>query len=371
MLWDFLQAYQKIIYVSLSIFIFIAFFLSRKLVTRYLFALLLKVSNHTWNGFFVQLRASFERSIQGLFVILGVYLAVVVFPYFQHTNTFFLQVIRSAIIFMVGWGLFHLASSSSLLFAKLNERFRFNIDSILIPFLSKAVRVVIVAISFSIIAQEFGYDVNGFVAGLGIGGLAFALAAKDALANFFGGIIIITEKPFTIGDWILTPSVEGTVEDISFRSTKIRTFAQALVTVPNATLANESITNWSKMTKRQITFNLRLTYDTPRDRIERVVSQIKQKLQANNAIHQDTIFVHFDQYQENGLDIFLYFFTNTTDWGAYLQIREEVNLMILEILETEQVTIALPTQKLFVANEADSFAQQKEEKRRETDFQSE
>ncbi|MFA1822484.1 mechanosensitive ion channel family protein [Virgibacillus oceani] len=124
---------------------------------------------------------------------------------------------------------------------------------------SRTLRIVIIAISFSIIAQEFGYDVNGFVAGLGIGGLAFALAAKDALANMFGGIIIITKKPFTIGDWVLTPSVEGTVEDISFRSTKVRTFAQALVTVPNATLSNEPITNWSKMGKRQITFNSRLS----------------------------------------------------------------------------------------------------------------
>ncbi|WP_308437234.1 mechanosensitive ion channel domain-containing protein [Virgibacillus salexigens] len=111
------------------------------------------------------------------------------------------------------------------------------------------------------------------------------------MANLFGGIIIITEKPFTIGDWILTPSVEGTVEDISFRSTKIRTFAQALVTVPKATLANESITNWSKMGKRQITFSLRLTYDTSREKVESVVSQIELSLRENKNIHQDTIFV--------------------------------------------------------------------------------
>src|SRR5690606_15315239 len=103
---------------------------------------------------------------------------------------------------------------------------------------------IIMAIGAAIIADEFGYNINGFVAGLGLGGLAISLAAKDALANLFGGIIIITEKPFTIGQWIQTPSVEGIVEGISFRSTKIRTFAQAIVTVPNNTLANEPITNW-------------------------------------------------------------------------------------------------------------------------------
>ncbi len=226
------------------------------------------------------------------------------------------------------------------------------IDNILIPLFSRALRFIIVAISISVIAQEFGYDINGFVAGLGIGGLAFALAAKDALANMFGGIIIITEKPFTIGDWILTPSVEGTVEDISFRSTKIRTFAQAVVTVPNATLSNEAITNWSKMGKRQITFTLRVTYDTPREKIEKVISEVEELLRSHRDIHQETIFVNVDAYKENGVELFLYFFTKTTDWGKYLKVKEEINLFILDLLEMEQVTLALPTRKLVMEESA-------------------
>ena len=99
------------------------------------------------------------------------------------------------------------------------------------------------------VAQEWDYRIDGFIAGLGLGGLAFSLAAKDTLSNVFGGLVVILDKPFSIGDWIKTPSVEGTVEDISFRSTKVRTFAQALVTVPNATLANEPVTNWTRMGK--------------------------------------------------------------------------------------------------------------------------
>src|SRR5699024_3369647 len=110
---------------------------------------------------------------------------------------------------------------------------------------------------------------------------AISLAAKDALANLFGGVVIVTEKPFTINDWIMTPSVEGTVEDISFRSTKVRTFEQALVIVPNATLANEAITNWSEMGKRRIYFNLRITYNTPTETIEIVENQMKPSLRAH------------------------------------------------------------------------------------------
>src|SRR5699024_1747974 len=106
------------------------------------------------------------------------------------------------------------------------------------------------AIGISIIAQEFNYNIGGVVAGLGLGGLAFALAAQDALANLFGGFVIITERPFSIEDWIQTPSVEGVVEDITFRSTKIRTFDQALVTVSNSTFDEEGITNCSRKSKR-------------------------------------------------------------------------------------------------------------------------
>src|SRR5690625_1589064 len=221
------------------------------------------------------------------------------------------------------------------------------VDQILIPFISRGIRVVIVAIGISIIAEIFNYNISGFVAGLGLGGLAVALAAQEVLANLFGGFVIITEKPFTIGDWILTPSVEGTVEDISFRSTKVRTFAQALVTVPNATLANEAITNWSEMGKRQITFNLHLTYDTPKESIERVVQSIRDLLKNHPEIHQETIFVSVDEYQEDGLAILLYFFTTTTDWGKYLEIREEINLAMLEIIEQEGAQIAIPSRKLY------------------------
>src|SRR5699024_8380039 len=108
------------------------------------------------------------------------------------------------------------------LFKRFNANSKVKIDDILVPFLSKGIRFIIIALSISVIAEEFDYDVNGFVAGLGLGGLAFALAAKDMIANLFGGVVIVTEKPFNVCDLILTPYVEGTVDDITFRSTTVR-----------------------------------------------------------------------------------------------------------------------------------------------------
>jgi MscS family membrane protein len=160
--------------------------------------------------------------------------------------------------------------------------------------------------------------------------------------------VIITEKPFTIGDWIKTPSVEGVVEDITFRSTKIRTFAQAVVTVPNATLSNEPIINWAKMGKRQIAFHLNLNYNTPKEKLETVVARIKKMLTEHEEIHNETILVNFDGFYESSLNIYLYFFTNTTVFADYLDVKENINFEIMDILEEEGVEFAFPTRTLIV-----------------------
>src|SRR5699024_430315 len=285
---------------------------------------------------------AFEKPFQYIVVIIGVYVAADYFPYLNQSNELFIQLIRSGLVFSIAVGLYHLADQTSVLFTKINDRGKVYLDNIISSFLSKILRFVVVAIAVAIIADIFGYNVNGFVAGLGLGGLAFALAAQDALTNLFGGFVIVTEKPFTIGDWVSSPSVEGIVEDITFRSTKIRTFADALVSVPNATLVNEPITNWSKMGKRQISFDICITYDTPADVIKEFVHEMNTYLYEHAGIHQETIFVSTNEYTENGLNIMFYFFTKTTAWGEYLQVREEINLHILELLASEKIEIAVP-----------------------------
>ncbi|MCJ8008542.1 mechanosensitive ion channel family protein [Lederbergia wuyishanensis] len=336
MFWEYLNTYEDLKNILISIAILLLFLLLRKIFAKYVFTLFLKLTSKVPSKLFSNVWIAFEKPMQWFFIILGIYIAAHYFPYIDNKNLLFLSLIRSCFILLVTWGLFNLSDASSLLFSRINKRYNIEIDNILVPFLSKAIRVIIVAIAITVIAQEFHYDINGFVAGLGLGGLAFALAAKDALANLFGGIIIITEKPFTIGDWISTPSVEGTVEDISFRSTKVRTFTQALVTVPNATLADQPITNWSKMGKRQISFSLKLPADTPREKLETIIQRINDLLKSDPDIHPDMIHVNFDKYMADGFEIFLYFFTKTTEWGEYLKVKEEINYKILEIIKSEE-----------------------------------
>jgi len=175
-----------------------------------------------------------------------------------------------------------------------------------------------------------------------LGGLAFALAAKDLLANIFSGMVIIADRPFSIGDWIKTSDLEGTIEDINFRSTKIRTFEHALVTVPNSNLINAPIINFTKREMRRITFNLGVTYDTPSQALKKCIEKIQHMLVQHPSIDNKTIFVKFDSFGENGLHIFMYFFTKTTVWEEYLNIKQDVNFQILKILEEENVSIAFP-----------------------------
>lgn len=349
--WEFLISYTHLKALGIAVGVFLLFLLFRKLFTKYVFRIIMRLINKTKVNFLSNVFQSFQKPVEWLFIIVGFYVALRLYPYFNHQQDWFISLVKVALIVLMTWGLLNLSSSSSNIFYKINQRTNIKIDDILIPLLSRTLQAIIVAISATIILQEFDYSIEGFIAGLGLGGLAISLAAKDALANILGGIVIISEKPFTLGDWILTPSVEGTVEDISFRSTKIRTFEDALVIVPNNTLANENITNWSKMGKRRINFSIRLVYDTPKEKIKSVLEKINTLLREHDEVHPETIMVYFEQYQEDGMEIFLYFFTKTTVWAEHLAVREDINFKILDILEEEGIKIAVPTRRLMVESE--------------------
>jgi len=352
---DSLQSFLSIEPVFLKFFIlallvFFFFLATKRFFTEVIFKLILKVFSHSHLALAENILFSFKKPMQFFFVIMGLYFAVNCFPISLQNQLILSKLFRTALIFLITWGLYDLSEVNSVLFKKIQERANLQLDKILFSFISKFIKVILVLITITIIAQEWDYDINGLIAGLGLGGLAFALAAQDSLSNIFGGIVIVFDKPFSIGDWIKTPSVEGTVEELGFRSAKIRTFDQSLVTVPNSTLAKESINNRSKRGKRQITFDLRIATTTPKEKIEKCISRIKAMLKQHPGVHQETIFVNFDSFGEDSLIIFMYFFTITTVWGEFLQVKEDINLKVMEIFEEEGVTIALPSRKIIYEN---------------------
>lgn len=328
--------------------IFIGVFLLGKFLLRNIFKVLIRMSRKTQLDFDTKLLLAFERPLQAFSLVLGFYLAVNYLPLGEPYNLLASRIFRSGVILFIAAGLYNLMDDQSFIFDEMKTKFNLELDRILVPFLSKIARVLIIILALAMVADEWGFEVVGIFTGLGLGGLALALAAQDTVSNLFGGVVIVTDKPFSIGDWIHTPSVEGTVEDINFRSTRIRTFAHALVTVPNATLVKEPITNWTRMGKRRISFHLGVTYSTTREQMQNCVKNIQEMLENHPGIHKETIFVRFDNFNDSSLDIFIYCFTITTRWGEFLEVKEDVNLKIMEILENEGVSVAFPSRSLYI-----------------------
>jgi len=293
---------------------------------------------------------AFVKPMRLLILLLGIYAALTYLPLSSNLDVLAARIFRSLLIIIVVWGASAVAGTDSVLSEEFKEKMQ--LDSILVAFFSKVVKFIIWALAIVLVAHEWDYDVNGFIAGLGLGGLAFALAAKDALANIFGGIVIIMEKPFSIGDWVQTSDVEGTVEEISFRSTRFRTSTQALVTVPNSNLANKPITNLSRMGKRLIKLTLSIDYAGPRDKIEHCIQEIRDILNNNPAVHPQTILVYLDSINVNSLDILLHFFTNTTNWEEYLSVKEDINYQIMDILAVNNLPLASPGRIIYSENKS-------------------
>lgn len=230
-------------------------------------------------------------------------------------------------------------------FAKVTDS---EIDDQLVPIISKGIRIFIWVIGTIMVVQNLGYSVSGLLATLGVGSVAIAFAAQDTIANVFGSIKVLIDGPFKIGDWIKAGDQEGVVEDIGFFSTKIRTFKKSLITVPNNTIANTPIENFSRMTLRRIATSLGVTYSTTTQQLRDAVDGINKLLENHPGINQDFFMVKFDNFGPSSLDIFLYFFTNTTDWAEWIAIKEELFMAFMELFEELGIEFAFPSQSLYV-----------------------
>lgn len=222
-----------------------------------------------------------------------------------------------------------------------------SLDNQLAPLLIKSLRVLVLTIGVLFIINNFGYSITSLLAGLGLGGLAFALAAQETVSNLFGSFTIFSDKPFKLGDWINIGGFEGTVEDVGFRSTRIRRFDQAQVTVPNSHFIKNGVINYSAMKKRRIKFNLGVTYATSADKMAEVVEGIKDIIKEDSRFDQSFDMVHFTEFGDYSLNIFVYCFTRTTDWNEFLHMKQEFNLKIMHLLEELGVEIAFPSQTIY------------------------
>ena len=220
----------------------------------------------------------------------------------------------------------------------------------ILPYSKKILKTLVLIITVLIFLQNIGFNVSSLLASLGIGGVALALAAKETLSNFFGGISVILDKPFAVGDWIVCKDIEGTVEDIGFRSTKVKTFYDSLITVPNSMLSDSVIDNLGKRKARRTRLILDITYDTSPEKIETFVEGLKQIIESNSHTRKDYFQCYFSGYGPHSLQIFLNFFLKVPDWDTELLQKQNIFLEILRLAKKLEVDFAFPTQTLDLLN---------------------
>ena len=227
------------------------------------------------------------------------------------------------------------------------------IDDLLIPLIRKTAKTFIVAFGLVFVADNMNVNITSLVAGLGLGGLAFALAAQDLVKNLFGSLTVLLDRPFQVGDWVVIGGLEGTVEEVGFRSSRIRTFYNSLITMPNAILIDTAVDNLGARSYRRWKAMLAVTYDTPPEKLEAFCEGIRELVRRSPHTRKDYFHVYANQYGAASLDILLYVFFVTPDWAKELEARHELFLDILRLAHELGVEFAFPTQTLHVYQEPD------------------
>jgi len=298
---------------------------------------------------------AFREPLGWFLNLLGIYIAVLILGFSAGIQAGILLVIHVVGIVLIAWALYGGVEAVVDALNDYAEGTDSRIDDALVPLVRGLLRVIVVAVAMMMIIEEFGYNATSLVAGLGIGGLAFALAAQQTLANLFGSLMIFTDRPFGPGDWIKTKHGEGVVEDVGLRSTRVRTFSKSLISVPNADIAGAPIENFSEMTMRRIKTDLTLTYSTTPEQMEFVLDGIRDLIEREEQMFHDAYYVSFVGFGASSLDVMILVFTTTTDFGEFLEIRQRFFLNIMKLVERAGTSFAFPSQSLYIETPIGSY----------------
>jgi len=262
----------------------------------------------------------------------------------------------SAILLTIGVGymLYWLVEVPSTWFARMAEKTESKLDNMLAPIVRKSLRVTVVLLVLVQIAQILSdKPITSVIAGLGIGGLAVALAAQDTIKNFFGSLVLFVDKPFELGDRIVIDGHDGPVEEVGFRSTKMRTLEGHLVTIPNGELSNKTIQNIGKRPHIRRIVNITITYDTPPEKIERAIAIVKELLENHEGMHEDyPPRVYLSDLNADSLNIMAIYWYHPPNYWDYMTFTERFNKEVLRRFNEEGIDFAFPTQTMYLAGDA-------------------
>ena len=290
----------------------------------------------------------FYKPLKIFFVLLGIYIAALSLKLPENIFAVVTKIFKICVIVLSSAGFANLFNSNSETFSKIREKLHFNGTDTTINFFSKIAKALIYIVGAFIVISELGYDLSGLVAGLGIGTAVIALAAQDVAKSMLAGFSIISDRPFDIGDYIEVDIYKGTVEDITFRTTRIRDINNQIVVLPNSLLTSTSIINGSKREKRRYDLLLTLELNTPLEKVTQLTERIKLTLNTHQNIEKESIRVFFDTISANGIDMKIGFYTDLIELVDFLKFKEEINYTLLQIIEEAHIELAYPSQSIYL-----------------------
>ena len=335
----------KVFDIQIAIVIVLLAFVTRtifaKLVIK-VFRKIFKINNtSTESGMF--------GTLKFIYVFFFVYIASKILPLSNE-----LQVIREGILEAIII-LFMAKTANTIIFVK-DSRFFKNAkgssnNETVNEFICKVIRVVVWLISFYIIFTVWGFELNGLITGLGVGTIIISLAAQDTVKSLLSGVSILTDKPFVIGDWIEVGEFQGTVIDITFRSTRIKAYNNAVVTIPNSTITSTYVVNWNRLTSRRFDCVLNISLETSSEKIKKIVKEMKLLLQNDPKVIKETVEVTLDNISSCSNDIKIFLYVRESEYNKFLKAKQDILCSLLYLVEKENIDLAYPTQTVYVKNQ--------------------
>ena len=286
--------------------------------------------------------------IKNMILIIGIYIALCIIPKGERITYIVNEAFKIISIVFITKCITALIKRDSKYFKKILNKSE---NDTVNDFLCKFIRGMVWVVSIFIIFSEIGIDLSGLVTGLGIGSAAIALAAQELVKNLISGASILTDKPFVIGEWIEVGTFAWTVVDITFRSTRIRTVNNTLVTIPNSVITSEYVINWNKLKSRRLDLVLGLELNTPTEKIRKILKEIKLVLASNPHVIEETIQVNLAEIVNYSNSIKMLMYVNETNYIKFLNIKEEILCSLLILVEKENIELAYPTQAVYLKNQ--------------------
>ena len=300
--------------------------------------------------------SSMYKPLNTFFILLGVFGMINILPTSKQVLAIMNDMFIVVVVYLISKALTTLFTIDSILGKKV---FKNSENTALNRLFCVVAKIVLWIVAFLIVMEILGFDVrifSGLFAGLGVASAAAALAAQDMVKSMLSGMAILTDKPFVIGDWIEVDKYQGTVIDITFRSTRIKSYDNSVVTIPNSTITSNYVVNWNRLTSRRFDCMLYLALDTPSEKIQKIVKELKVILQNDSNVIKETVEVNLHEITNSSCNIKIFLYVREAEYAKFLKAKQNMLCNMLYLFEKENIDLAYPTQNIYIKGKDEAGA---------------